>query len=48
LLLDEPLSSLDGTIRQKLGQDVRDILHQTGQTALFVTHSIKEAVTHGG
>ncbi|MCV9877892.1 ABC transporter ATP-binding protein [Brenneria izbisi] len=43
LLLDEPLSSLDPDSRKRLGQDVRDILHAAGQTALLVTHSEQEA-----
>jgi len=43
LLLDEPLSSLDGASRKRLGQDVRDILQETGQSALLVTHSMAEA-----
>jgi len=43
LLLDEPLSSLDGKSRSRLGRDVRTILQTTGQTALLVTHSLKEA-----
>lgn len=43
LLLDEPLSSLDPDSRKRLGQEVRDILHAAGQTALLVTHSEQEA-----
>lgn len=43
LLLDEPFSSLDPDTRQRLGQEVRDILRAAGQTALLVTHSEQEA-----
>ncbi|MFB9997167.1 Fe(3+) ions import ATP-binding protein FbpC 2 [Providencia rustigianii] len=43
LLLDEPLSSLDPDSRKRLGQEVRDILREAGQTALLVTHSEDEA-----
>ncbi|WP_439153461.1 ABC transporter ATP-binding protein [Xenorhabdus santafensis] len=43
LLLDEPLSSLDPVNRKRLGQEVRDILHDARQTALLVTHSEQEA-----
>jgi len=43
LLLDEPLSSLDGKSRNRLGRDLRTILQATGQTALLVTHSLSEA-----
>jgi len=45
LLLDEPLSSLDGKSRNRLGRDLRIILQATGQTALLVTHSLSEAQT---
>ncbi|MFC3394901.1 ABC transporter ATP-binding protein [Brenneria rubrifaciens] len=51
LLMDEPLSSLDPDNRKRLGQEVRDILHAAGQTALLVTHSEQEAemmATHIG
>ncbi|MBX3100846.1 MAG: ABC transporter ATP-binding protein [Salinibacterium sp.] len=44
LLLDEPLSSLDRELRERLGQDLRRILVDTGTTAMFVTHDQGEAV----
>ena len=44
LLLDEPLSSLDRELRERLGRDLRRILVDTGTTALFVTHDQGEAV----
>ena len=43
LLLDEPLSSLDRELRERLGRDLRRILVDTGTTALFVTHDQGEA-----
>ena len=43
LLLDEPFSSLDVALRERLGQEVRDILKQQNTTALFVTHDQNEA-----
>lgn len=43
LLLDEPFSSLDGTLRERLSLEVRDILKQQGTTALMVTHNQPEA-----
>lgn len=43
LLLDEPFSSLDRPTRERLSGEVREILHQAGQTALLVTHSEWEA-----
>ena len=38
LLLDEPLSSLDRELRERLATDLREILTATAQTAIFVTH----------
>ena len=43
LLLDEPFSSLDPDLREKLSIEVRRILKQQGSTALLVTHSQTEA-----
>ncbi|HXG27889.1 MAG TPA: ABC transporter ATP-binding protein [Nevskiales bacterium] len=43
LLLDEPFSSLDLDLRERLSQEVRRILQHEGMTALLVTHSQHEA-----
>ncbi|MDH5857001.1 ABC transporter ATP-binding protein [Lampropedia aestuarii] len=43
LLLDEPFSNLDTDLRERLAQEVKDILQQTGQTAILVTHNHREA-----
>ncbi|HSX69040.1 ABC transporter ATP-binding protein [Nocardioides sp.] len=43
LLLDEPLSALDLTLRERLAADLRSILLAAGTTALFVTHDHEEA-----
>lgn len=43
LLLDEPLSALDLTLRERLAADLRAILRAAGTTALFVTHDHEEA-----
>ncbi|AKU18649.1 ABC transporter [Luteipulveratus mongoliensis] len=45
LLLDEPLSSLDRALRDRLGADLRRILTESGTTALMVTHDHDEAFT---
>ncbi len=45
LLLDEPLSALDRSLRERLAADVRRTLVETGTTALFVTHDHDEAFT---
>lgn len=47
LLLDEPFSSLDVDLRERLAHDVRAILKQIGATALFVTHDQLEAFAIG-
>lgn len=43
VLLDEPLSALDQELREELGMWLRKILHNSGTTALFVTHDRDEA-----
>jgi iron(III) transport system ATP-binding protein len=43
LLLDEPFSSLDVELREKLAREVRQILKADGLTALLVTHDQFEA-----
>ncbi|WP_371195483.1 ABC transporter ATP-binding protein [Glaciecola sp. SC05] len=43
LLLDEPFSSLDPELREKVAVEVRDIIKRLGITALLVTHDQQEA-----
>ncbi|HSB25008.1 MAG TPA: ABC transporter ATP-binding protein [Burkholderiaceae bacterium] len=43
LLLDEPFSSLDVELRERLGAEVRALLKRSGITALLVTHDQHEA-----
>ena len=43
ILLDEPLSALDATLRERLAGDLRSILQAAGTTALLVTHDHEEA-----
>ena len=45
LLLDEPLSALDRSLRERLAGDLRTILAGTRTTALLVTHDHDEAFT---
>jgi iron(III) transport system ATP-binding protein len=47
LLLDEPFSSLDVDLRERLAQEVRAILKESGTTALLVTHDQLEAFAVG-
>lgn len=43
LLLDEPLSNLDPTLRESTRADLRAMLHRLNVTALFVTHDQEDA-----
>jgi ABC-type Fe3+/spermidine/putrescine transport system ATPase subunit len=45
LMLDEPISSLDRTLRERLLFEIKDILVQIHQTALYVTHDQEEALS---
>jgi len=47
LLLDEPFSSLDVDLRERLAHELRAILKAAGTTALFVTHDQHEAFALG-
>jgi iron(III) transport system ATP-binding protein len=47
LLLDEPFSNLDATLRRSMRDDVRAILRTSGATAIFVTHDQEEALFMG-
>jgi ABC-type Fe3+/spermidine/putrescine transport system ATPase subunit len=47
LMLDEPLGALDRALRERLGADLKRILDETGQTALYVTHDQEEAYAMG-
>ncbi len=44
VLLDEPFSSLDATLRVGLGRDVVRVLKKSGTTAVLVTHDQDEAL----
>jgi ABC-type Fe3+/spermidine/putrescine transport system ATPase subunit len=43
LMLDEPLASVDRTLRERLMVELRQILRRMRQTALYVTHDQEEA-----
>jgi len=45
LLLDEPLSNLDKTLRVQMRQELLDMQRRLGLTTIFVTHDQEEAMT---
>lgn len=44
LLCDEPFAALDAMTRQVMQQELLKIVNESGQTVLFITHSIDEAL----
>lgn len=47
LLLDEPLTALDRSLRVRLREELRDLLKDLGITSVFVTHDQEEAAWMG-
>ncbi len=45
MLLDEPFSNLDASLRVRVRAEVRSILRAAGATAVFVTHDQEEALS---
>jgi iron(III) transport system ATP-binding protein len=44
ILFDEPFSNIDTLMKNKLREDISNILRKTGSTAIFVTHDTKDAM----
>jgi len=45
LLLDEPLSALDGVIKESIKERIKSIAHEFNLTTIIVTHDPEEALT---
>ncbi len=44
ILMDEPFAALDAMTRERMSVELQEILRESGQSVLFITHSIPEAV----
>jgi NitT/TauT family transport system ATP-binding protein len=47
LLMDEPFAAVDAITRELMQDEVARIIKATGQTIVFITHSVDEAITLG-
>ncbi len=47
VLLDEPLSALDQPTREAMRTELKNVFHEFGTTALYVTHDLDEAFIFG-
>lgn len=47
LLMDEPLGAVDALTREVMRGELERIIAATGQTVMFITHSIEEAILLG-
>ncbi len=47
LLLDEPFSALDVSLRRKMNKLMRDLWKKIGTTMVMVTHNVEEAISLG-
>lgn len=47
LLMDEPFAAVDAITRELMQNELLQIVRSTGQTVVFITHSVDEALTLG-
>lgn len=47
LLMDEPFAAVDALTRELMQDELARIIGNTGQTIIFITHSVDEAITLG-
>jgi NitT/TauT family transport system ATP-binding protein len=45
LLMDEPFAAIDAITRETMQDELLRIVAETGQTSVFITHSVDEAIT---
>ncbi len=45
LLMDEPFAAVDAITREVMQEELSRIIGETGQTVIFITHSVDEAIT---
>lgn len=44
ILMDEPFAAMDPQTRENMQRELLNLWHQTGETILFVTHNVEEAI----